>query len=193
MSFPVAHGLKGAPISACRAYYMRRAQQRPDIARGTLARRPMASSRKRCRFIDDDAQLSGSASEGEDDDDDGAVENEQDRKFVDDSVQPDDDGDGAEPVEKIKIGRRERKMQKNELQHLLEDAGLLTSTVKDHRRKRDAGSSKKIYMDADEEGWNSGDAGFVASDDEVELDSRTAGARAQKLLRDYVRREGLLI
>jgi hypothetical protein len=43
---------------------------------------------KRCRFIDDAAELSGAGSAGDDNDGEGnpEEENEEDRKFIDDSL-----------------------------------------------------------------------------------------------------------
>jgi len=154
-------------------------------------------NRKRCRFIDDDADLSGSAS---DDENEEEVENEEDLAFIDDS-QPAEVNDEEDSIHNIKIKRSERKIEKKELQYLLEDSGLMPSTVKDrknkHKRSRPS-STKKAYKDDDETGWNSDDANFIASsdDDENEEDEiakdELTGARVQKLLRDYVTGEGPL-
>jgi hypothetical protein len=157
----------------------------------------MTANRKRCRFIDDDADLSGSASEDEKDED---VENEHDRAFIDDTQQPENTNDEY-CVDDIKIRRSERKIEKKELRYLLEDSGILSSTVKErkkkHKRVRPA-SKRKIYKDDDETGWNSEDADFIASsdDDDDDVDNAAqdeiAGVHVQRLLRDYVLGQGPL-
>lgn len=139
------------------------------------------------KFVDLDADVSGSAS---DDEDDALSENEDDRKFIDDAPVKDAQQRSSR---RVKIRQSEKKMAKTELQHILEGAGLLKSTV---RAKRSRSGGKRVYKDDDDNTWGSDDEGFIATSEEdnnADEDEEKVGVRVQKILRDYVRSEGVCL
>lgn len=151
----------------------------------------MSRPRKKCKFVDDEADKSGSNHEGDDDD---GVQTQQDMDFLDDDPMDDDreDEEAETDLRKIKIRKCERKLSKEDYRVILENAGIKEVTYKKKPKKKkkqkELTAAKRMYKSTDDEDFNSADEGFVAtSDDDDESD---AGSEMQASIRNFVEREG---
>ena len=131
-------------------------------------------NRKRT-FADEHAEVSGSDSgDGSGSD---AEETEADRQFIND--EPLEEGE-VSPCEKI--SRKERKIGADDIELVLENAGVRRPS----RRVERSQWTSSVYKDSDEDCADSGDEGFVVSDSDEDT-----GRKATKLLREYTLSEGL--
>jgi hypothetical protein len=131
------------------------------------------SKRKRT-FAEDHAEVSGSDSGDESTTD--VEETEADRKFIND--EPLEEGE-VSPCEEI--SKEERKVCSDDLELVLENAGMRRPSRRVERDQR----SSTVYKDSDEEGADSDDENFVVSDSDEET-----GRKATRILREYTRSEG---
>jgi hypothetical protein len=139
-------------------------------------------ARSTCRFVETDAAVSGSDSgdgleEGE------LVETEEDRLFIDDTNEAADLEEKA--IRTIKISKRERRIQKDDLRLVRENMGHETTPPKRVGRVRV--HKPRVYQDEDEDGARSSDEDFVVSD-ECSSDE-TAGKVAERLVKRFVREQ----
>jgi hypothetical protein len=135
--------------------------------------KPVMSKRKRT-FAEDHAEVSGSDSGDESTTD--VEETEADRKFIND--EPLEEGE-VSPCEEI--SKEERKVCSDDLELVLENAGMRRPSRRVERDQR----SSTVYKDSDEEGADSDDENFVVSDSDEET-----GRKATRILREYTRSEG---
>ena len=142
-----------------------------------------AKGKGRCRFIDDDVDVSdaedddGEEEEGvtrrrrkrgkrakiasSDEEEGDDVPTKEDLEFVvDDHV-----SEVEEEEEKVRISRKERRVGRDEMNLMLENVGLRTRRYKDEKKK----VKTSVWKDDDEEdSVHTSDQGFVVDDDEEE-------------------------
>jgi hypothetical protein len=141
-------------------------------------------ARSTCRFVETDAAVSGEDS-GDDPEEGELVETEEDRRFI-------DDGDEAAETEErtirsIKISRRERRVHKDDLRLIRENAGQPTTPPK--RTGRSRVHRPRVYKDDSDEDADSDDEGFVVSDECSSDDA--AGKVAEQLVKRFVKGQGV--
>jgi hypothetical protein len=156
----------------------------------------MSRPRKRSKFVDDEADQSGSGHDGESDGADEATKEDMD--FINDEEEENgyagEDGHGDDgmlcDIKKIRIRKSERKLSKDDYRLILENAGIKSASKR--AKKKSSGKKKKVYKDSDEEGVNSGDEGFIAtSSDDGELSEEDAGREMQASIHNYVQKQGI--
>jgi hypothetical protein len=154
----------------------------------------MSRPKKRSKFLDDEADQSGSGHDGESDGCDEATM--EDMEFIDDNEESarDDPEDGNLPdLKKIKIRKSERKLSKDDYRLILENSGIKAPSCKKRSRKKTRKEKKKIYKDSDDDGFHSGDEGFIAtSSDDDSSGAEEAGRDMQSSIQSYVQKQGAL-
>jgi hypothetical protein len=156
----------------------------------------MSRPKKRSKFVDDEADQSGSGHDGESEGCDEATKEDMD--FIDDTCNEesarDEPEDGNLPdLKKIKIRKSERKLSKDDYRLILENSGIKTTSCKKRSRKKTKKEKKNIYKDSDDDGFHSGDEGFVAtSSDDNSSGAEEAGCDMQSSIQSYVQKQGAL-
>ena len=143
-----------------------------------------AKGKGRCRFIDDDVDVSDAVDDdGEEGEEGGPRRGRKRRKQARIASSDEEEGDDVptkedlefvvddhvseaeEEEEKVRISRKERRVGRDEMNLMLENVGLRTRRYKDEKKKVKTSMWKD---DDDEDSVHTSDQGFVVDDDEEE-------------------------
>jgi len=148
----------------------------------------MSRPKKRSKFVDDEADQSGSGHDGESDG--GDVATKEDMEFIDEEDPADEDGNLPD-LKKIKIRKSERKLSKDDYRLILENSGIKAPSCKKRSRKKSKKEKKNIYKDSDDDGFLTGDEGFIAtSSDDESSGADEAGCDMQASIKTHVQNQG---
>jgi transcription elongation factor SPT6 len=145
-----------------------------------------AKGKGRCRFIDDDVDVSDAVDDdGEEGEEGGPRRGRKRRKQARIASSDEEEGDDVptkedlefvvddhvseaeEEEEKVRISRKERRVGRDEMNLMLENVGLRTRRYKDEKKKVKTSVWKD---DDDEDSVHTSDQGFVVDDDEEEVE-----------------------